>query len=67
MVSDTASRMLLACRIMAPQQAAVAAACERLFLEHGLPGRLRMDNGPPFASVGPAGLSRLSVGWGGAG
>jgi len=62
-VSDTASRMLLACRIMSAKTAPVAAACDRLFREHGLPGRLRMDNGSPFGSRGPAGLSRLSVGW----
>ena len=62
-VSDTASRMLLECRIMAPETGPVAAACEQLFREHGLPVRLRMDNGPPFGSRGPAGLTRLSVGW----
>ena len=62
-VSDTASRMLLDCRIMAPRLAPVAAACDRLFREHGLPLRMRMDNGPPFGSSGAAGLTRLSVGW----
>jgi transposase InsO family protein len=62
-VSDTASRMLLECRIMTPETASVAAACERLFRTHGLPGRMRMDNGPPFGSRGAAGLTRLTVGW----
>lgn len=62
-VSDTASRMLLECRILAPRTAPVAAACEALFRSHGLPGRLRMDNGRPFAAGGAAGLTRLSVGW----
>jgi len=62
-VSDTASRMLLECRIMQPRTVLVAAACEALFRTVGLPRRLRMDNGTPFASRGPAGLSRLSVGW----
>jgi len=33
------------------------------FREHGLPRALRTDNGPPFASNGLAGLSRLSVWW----
>jgi putative transposase len=31
------------------------------FLEFGLPARLRSDNGPPFASTGAGGLSRLAV------
>lgn len=34
---------------------------ERLFESHGLPDRLRSDNGPPFASAGIAGLTPLSV------
>jgi transposase InsO family protein len=33
------------------------------FTEHGLPGLIRSDNGPPFASTGLAGLSQLSVWW----
>jgi len=62
-LSDAVSRYLLACEIMEPQTAGVAAACERVFRERGLPGALRMDNGPPFASTGAGGLTRLSVGW----
>ena len=62
-VTDTASRMLLECRIMPPRTATVAAACEALFQAHGLPGQMRMDNGAPFGSTGPAGLSKLSIGW----
>jgi transposase InsO family protein len=62
-LSDAVSRYLLVCEIMAPRAAEVAAACERLFRERGLPGALRMDNGPPFASTGAGGLTRLSVGW----
>ena len=33
------------------------------FRENGLPDGIRTDNGPPFASTAPAGLSRLSMVW----
>jgi putative transposase len=36
---------------------------ERVFREYGLPRAIRSDNGPPFASSGVTGLSRLSVWW----
>ena len=36
---------------------------ERLFRERGLPGRMRSDNGTPFASTGTARLSRMNVWW----
>ena len=36
---------------------------EATFREYGLPTRILSDNGPPFASTGLAGLSRLSVWW----
>ena len=37
---------------------------EELFAKYGLPGAIRSDNGPPFASrQGVLGLSRLSVWW----
>lgn len=34
-----------------------------LFRRQGLPEIIRVDNGPPFASMGPGGLSKLSVWW----
>ena len=38
-------------------------AFRALFKREGLPEIIRVDNGAPFASVGPGGLSRLSVWW----
>jgi transposase InsO family protein len=62
-VEDTASRYLLETRIMPPTGPCVQAALRRLFAEKGLPQAIRSDNGPPFGSHGPGGLSRLSVWW----
>jgi len=62
-VTDAESRFLLSCEIVVPNGSEVARVCEQLFREHGLPRAMRMDNGSPFASGGPAGLTRLSVGW----
>jgi putative transposase len=36
---------------------------EHAFRVYGLPGRIRSDNGAPFASVGLGGLTRLSAWW----
>lgn len=63
-ISDAFSRMLLCCDIVPkPDYDHVRPAFERTFREHGLPVAIRTDNGPPFASVGVAGLSPLSVWW----
>ncbi len=62
-VSDAYSRYLLACRIVSPTGEGVQPVIERLLREHGLPGAIRSDNGPPFASTAAGGLSRLSVSW----
>jgi transposase-like protein len=35
----------------------------RIFREHGLPQRIRCDNGTPFGAGGPTGLTRLSAWW----
>ena len=60
-VSDNHSRFSLECRIMDPVGSAVEAAMERLFRDVGLPARLRADNGSPWGSRGPCGLTRTSV------
>jgi transposase InsO family protein len=60
-VTDTASRYLIATRIVAPTTAGVKSAFERVFECYGLPDAIRSDNGSPFGSTGAGGLSRLSV------
>lgn len=63
-VSDAFSRYLLCIKVVAtPGYADCRSALERVFREYGLPRAMRSDNGAPFASVGAAGLSRLSVWW----
>ena len=63
-VSDAWSRYLLACRtVRRPDHDHVRPVFEALFCEFGLPGAIRHDNGPPFATVGAGGLSALSVWW----
>ncbi|MDO9198333.1 integrase core domain-containing protein [Rhodoferax sp.] len=62
-VTDAHSRYLLACQIVPPTHEGVFQVTERLFKEFGVPWALRSDNGPPFASTGAAGLTRLSAHW----
>lgn len=35
----------------------------KIFNKHGLPERIRCDNGTPFGGAGPTGLTRLSAWW----
>lgn len=59
---DAQSRYLLRCQPLARADAAhVWPLLEAAFREFGLPLALRSDNGPPFASRGAGGLSRLAV------
>ncbi|MFL5259642.1 MAG: integrase core domain-containing protein [Hyphomicrobiales bacterium] len=61
-LSDAMSRYLLRCQAMARTDSEhVWPVLEAAFREFGLPLRLRSDNGPPFASRGAGGLSRLAV------
>lgn len=63
-VTDAHTRYVLACEIVPTStHEPVAQVVDGLFRRHGLPRTIRSDNGPPFASNGPGGLSRLSLGW----
>jgi putative transposase len=63
-VTDAASRYLLRCVSVEKSDGPhVRAVMEAAFREHGLPQAIRTDNGPPFASVAPGGLSRLAMWW----
>jgi transposase InsO family protein len=63
-IMDAYSRKLLRCvGLRDPNGKMVRGIFESAFLEFGLPGALRSNNGPPFASPAPGGLSGLSVWW----
>jgi transposase InsO family protein len=63
-VSDGFSRYLLCCKsLKSTITEPVRRAFEQVFREFGLPDAIRTDNGPPFSSLAPAGLSRLAVWW----
>ena len=63
-VRDLFSRFVLIVRLL-PDQSwwRVRAVFVWLFRRYGLPRVIRVDNGGPFGSTGPAGLSRLSAWW----
>ena len=61
-LSDAHSRYLLRCQVLPKSDTEhVWPVLDAAFREFGLPERLRSDNGPPFASTGAGGLSRLAV------
>lgn len=61
-ITDNYSRYLLACRgLRHPSHEATQLHLERALRKYGLPLSIRSDNGPPFASTGLGGLSRLAV------
>jgi transposase InsO family protein len=62
-VADSHSRFLIELRIVAPTIEGVRPCFERAFREHGLPLAIRCDNGSPFGSRGPGGLTKLSAWW----
>ncbi len=63
-VRDLFSRYLVAVRLLRNQTwKPIRRIFMRLFREKGYPEIIRVDNGMPFGSIGPAGLSRLSAWW----
>lgn len=63
-VTDWASRYLLRCHGMVRVSTEkVMSQFDLLFREFGLPDAIRTDNGAPFASLAPGGISRLSAWW----
>ena len=64
-MSDGYSRYLICCQgfCNGTGNLVVRPVFERTFRENGVPEKIRSDNGTPFASVGLAGLSVLSVWW----
>ena len=63
-ITDAHSRYLLRCQIT-PQADTihVAAIFDAAFRQYGLPRVIHTDNGVPFASRAPGGMSRLSMRW----
>ena len=63
-ITDATSRYLIKCEsVLQPDESHCRPHFERAFREFGIPSRIRSDNGPPFATKSPGGLSRLSVWW----
>jgi putative transposase len=63
-ITDAHSRYLLRCHIVAKADTThVAAIFQAAFRQHGLPLVIHTDNGVPFASRAPGGLSRVSMEW----
>ena len=61
-LSDACSRYLLRCQAVSrTDEDHVWPILEAAFREFGLPNWLRSDNGPPFASPGAGGLTKLAV------
>ncbi len=63
-ISDGFSRYLLTCKALRRTICApVMRSFEAAFREFGLPDAIRTDNGPPFSTLAPGGLSRLAIWW----
>jgi transposase InsO family protein len=63
-ISDGYSRYLLRCQgLRRPLTGYAKQVFASAFREYGLPDAIRTDNGAPFSTLAPAGLSRLAVWW----
>lgn len=63
-IADVYSRYFLKCEgLPEPKELPVREHFELAFTEFGLPFRIRTDNGVPFASTAPGGLTALVVWW----
>ena len=63
-IMDGFSRFLLCCKsLKSSLSEPTRRTFEHVFREFGLPDAIRTDNGAPFSSLAPAGLSRLAVWW----
>ena len=63
-ITDAATRYLIRCvTVEKTDGPSVRAVMEAAFRQYGMPQAIRTDNGPPFASAAPAGLSRLAMWW----
>ena len=63
-ITDAHTRFLLRCQITPKtDRLHVEAVFDAAFREYGLPTCIHTDNGAPFASRAPGGLSRLSMRW----
>jgi transposase InsO family protein len=62
-ITDGYSRFLIEVRIAAPRIDTSQAVFVRAFRQYGLPSAIRCDNGTPFGSRAPGGLTRLSAWW----
>jgi len=63
--TDLASRFILAIEALdgTDEEQARTVFEEDVFATYELPAAIRSDNGPPFASQGLAGLTKLSAWW----
>jgi transposase InsO family protein len=63
-ITDAHSRYLLRCHIVGKTDTPhVTGIFDAAFREYGLPQVIHTDNGTPFASRAPGGLSRVSMQW----
>jgi len=63
-ITDGYSRYLLRCKALdRPLSNPASQVFESAFREFGLPDAIRTDNGAPFSTLAPGGLSRLAVWW----